>query len=148
MHHWVWLFISMELDSRLTFVPLNILYFFILTQMKVLRYVRVCSSCWRWCQSWWVRAWLSWCWAGNTCCGPREPGTNTTWTQSNRKLIASSLTICESLIKKPHYSLRMFKEQHATCWRLINRINQCISTVQHVVIQLYLSWFKTYLLLR
>lgn len=58
-------------------------------------------SCWRWCQSWSIRASLFWCWGGNTCCGPPDPGRDTTWTSSGRKLIAFSLKTCERLMIKP-----------------------------------------------
>lgn len=60
--------------------------------------VFVCFSCWRWCRSWSVRVWTSWCWGGNTCCVPPDPGTDATWTSSVRKLNASSQKICKHLI--------------------------------------------------
>ena len=67
-------------------------------QMKALRYVCVRSSCWRWCRSWRVSAWLFWCWGGNTCCGPPDPGTNRTWVLSSRRPTAFLLITCENHI--------------------------------------------------
>lgn len=64
--------------------------------------VCVCFSCWRWCQSYSNRAWVFWCWGGNTCYGPPDHGRDTTWILSSRKLIASSLKTCEHIIMKSY----------------------------------------------
>lgn len=88
-------------------------------------------SCWRWCQSWSIRASLFWCWGGNTCCGPPDPGRDTTWTSSGRKLIAFSLKTCERLMIKP--------QKKNIIWNILHR--KYIQHSSYFVIRIYFMIF-------
>lgn len=61
------------------FLNCRFVCFFSLIKIKVLIEIFICCSCWQWCQSWSVRAWLFWCWGGNTCWSPPDHGSDTTW---------------------------------------------------------------------